>query len=207
MSVYYVDPTGSDANPGTLADPFETIAFSLSVLVAGDILNIRAGTYDEVIWESMVVTGTVSDPIVIQAYLEEAVVLQPTAECKAIRFESSARAYITLRGLQCDQSLATCTTEPVVSIDANQSNFLLESLEVLNGAANGIELAGANHQLIDVEAHDNAGIGINADVETSEFDVHVFANGSHGLVVAGNGNTVKYWAHGNTGDGAIVTSV
>lgn len=204
--IYYVSPSGSDSNPGTLAAPFLTIAHGLGVLAAGDFLNIRAGTYDETIDESMVVTGTLVDPIVIQAYLGEAVILQPTAECIALRFETSARSYITVRGLIFDQALATCTTEPVVSIDSNQANLTLEDCEIKNGAANGIEIGGSDHLLTGLLIHDCAGDGVHADAENCAFeDIESHTNGGDGIHVIGNDNTVeRCLTHGNTGHGIVV---
>ena len=45
--VYYVAPTGDDANPGTLDYPWQTIQHAADILVAGDTVYIRAGTYSE----------------------------------------------------------------------------------------------------------------------------------------------------------------
>ncbi len=46
---YYVSPTGSDMNPGTLAEPFRTLQKAKSVLAAGNITGavvyFRGGTY------------------------------------------------------------------------------------------------------------------------------------------------------------------
>ena len=39
-SVYYVSPTGNDANPGTSSAPFKTFAKANSMLTAGSTLNI-----------------------------------------------------------------------------------------------------------------------------------------------------------------------
>ena len=41
---YYVSPTGSDANPGTLAQPWQSLA-KANTLQPGEILYLRAGTY------------------------------------------------------------------------------------------------------------------------------------------------------------------
>lgn len=205
--IYYVSPSGSDSNPGTLTEPFLTIEHGLGMLVAGDTLNIRAGTYNETIWESMVVTGTPASPIVIQSYVGEAVILQPTAECVALRFQTSARQYITIRGLVFDQSLATCTTEPVVLIDANQSFLTLEDCEIKNGAANGVEIAGGNHLLTGLLIHDCAGDGlISSDLSDSTlFGIESHTNGGHGLNVAGDDNTIDSCsAHGNGGNGILI---
>jgi hypothetical protein len=42
---YYVSPTGSDSNPGTLASPFATIQKGANTAVAGDTVWLRGGTY------------------------------------------------------------------------------------------------------------------------------------------------------------------
>ena len=44
-SVYYVATSGSDANPGTLTQPWRTIQKAAATLQAGDAVYIRAGTY------------------------------------------------------------------------------------------------------------------------------------------------------------------
>ena len=42
---YFVAPTGSDTNAGTMASPFATIQKGHDVAVAGDTVWLRAGTY------------------------------------------------------------------------------------------------------------------------------------------------------------------
>src|SRR3954463_7375787 len=42
---YYVSPTGSDSNAGTLAAPFATLQKGNDVAVAGDTVWLRGGTY------------------------------------------------------------------------------------------------------------------------------------------------------------------
>jgi hypothetical protein len=46
-SDYYVDPTGSDANPGTAESPWRTIQKAAATVMAGDTVHVRAGTYNE----------------------------------------------------------------------------------------------------------------------------------------------------------------
>jgi hypothetical protein len=43
---YYVSPSGNDANPGTLAQPFKTLQKALPLLKPGETLIVRAGEYD-----------------------------------------------------------------------------------------------------------------------------------------------------------------
>ncbi len=63
---YYVGGTGaSDNNPGTAAQPFATIQKAASVAVAGDVVNIRSGTYRETVVPTN--SGTAGNPVVYQA--------------------------------------------------------------------------------------------------------------------------------------------
>ena len=43
----FVSLSGNDANPGTITQPFRTIAKGVSVVQAGDVLNLRSGVYVE----------------------------------------------------------------------------------------------------------------------------------------------------------------
>ena len=67
----FVSPTGNDANSGALDEPFATIARALSSSQPGDTVNLRAGTYREVV--APVRSGTAESPIIIQNYNDEAV--------------------------------------------------------------------------------------------------------------------------------------
>jgi hypothetical protein len=44
-TTYYVDPAGSDGNPGTAASPFQTIQAAASRVNPGDVVIVRNGTY------------------------------------------------------------------------------------------------------------------------------------------------------------------
>jgi hypothetical protein len=64
QATYYVSPTGSDSNPGTLSQPFQTIAKARNVVrtinssMTGDIIvNLRAGDY----YQSSTITFTEAD--------------------------------------------------------------------------------------------------------------------------------------------------
>jgi hypothetical protein len=46
---YYVSPSGSDTNTGTIDVPFKTIQHGITVMLPGDTLLVRQGTYNEAI--------------------------------------------------------------------------------------------------------------------------------------------------------------
>ncbi|MEK7389399.1 MAG: right-handed parallel beta-helix repeat-containing protein [Elusimicrobiota bacterium] len=46
-ATYYVATTGNDANPGTSAAPWKSVAKAVNTMVAGDTTYVRGGTYNE----------------------------------------------------------------------------------------------------------------------------------------------------------------
>jgi len=64
--VYYVAPNGNDNYPGTQMQPFRTISAGVNVLVPGDTLYVRAGTYHEIF--DVRASGTPNERITISAY-------------------------------------------------------------------------------------------------------------------------------------------
>lgn len=71
--VYFVSPTGSDTNKGSVSEPFKTLEKAASIVKAGDICYIREGTYREVL--KPLSTGTEDAPIVFKAIQGEKVVI------------------------------------------------------------------------------------------------------------------------------------
>ncbi|MDB5303512.1 MAG: galA [Phycisphaerales bacterium] len=63
---WFVSPSGSTGNPGTLSAPFKTIQQAADVAQAGDKVEIRAGIYHETV--SPANSGTASAPIVFESY-------------------------------------------------------------------------------------------------------------------------------------------
>ncbi|MFN3374749.1 MAG: right-handed parallel beta-helix repeat-containing protein, partial [Chloroflexus sp.] len=70
---YYVSPTGNDANPGTLTQPFRTIQKCAEVATAGDTCYIRAGVYRETVRPAN--SGASGAPITFKPYNNEQVVI------------------------------------------------------------------------------------------------------------------------------------
>ncbi|CAM4396310.1 T9SS type A sorting domain-containing protein [Zobellia roscoffensis] len=69
----YVAKNGDDTNPGTLDSPYLTISMAASVAVAGDVVFIREGTYQETL--NPVNSGSPGQPIIFQSYPGEKVVI------------------------------------------------------------------------------------------------------------------------------------
>lgn len=79
-SFYYVSKTmGSDKNPGTKDEPFQTIQKAVEKLEAGDTCYIMEGIYrEEVIFEN--IHGNSENPIVLMAFTGDQVILDGTID-------------------------------------------------------------------------------------------------------------------------------
>ncbi len=72
---YYVALNGSDTNTGTLGSPFRTIEKAVSVVLSGQTIYIRGGTYNLTATISIAKTGTANSLITLSAYPDERPVL------------------------------------------------------------------------------------------------------------------------------------
>ncbi len=70
---YYVAKNGNDSNSGTIDSPFLTITKAANIAVAGDVVYIREGTYEETLTPKN--SGTAGNPIVFQSYNGEKVII------------------------------------------------------------------------------------------------------------------------------------
>lgn len=69
----YVAPNGNDANSGTLAKPFKTINAAAQQAMAGDVVEVRAGTYRETVVPKN--SGAEGAPIIFRPYKNERVII------------------------------------------------------------------------------------------------------------------------------------
>ncbi|WP_299248227.1 carbohydrate-binding protein [uncultured Aquimarina sp.] len=69
----FVAKNGNDDNSGTIDQPYLTINKAASVAVAGDVVYIREGTYEETL--RPVNSGTAGNPITFQSYMGEKVII------------------------------------------------------------------------------------------------------------------------------------
>lgn len=87
-TTYYVSNSGSNGNNGTsIGTPKQTIASVTSIANPGDIINIRAGTYNE----SLVISrpGSSGSHITLRGYLNERPLIQGTTSGPTIYFYTS----------------------------------------------------------------------------------------------------------------------
>ncbi|MFK8164761.1 MAG: right-handed parallel beta-helix repeat-containing protein [Lewinella sp.] len=70
---FHVAKTGSDENEGTAEAPFLTISKAAAIVVAGDVVVIHEGTYEETLRPTN--SGTDGNPITFRSFGEDRVVL------------------------------------------------------------------------------------------------------------------------------------
>lgn len=75
-NIFYVSPTGNDSNPGTITQPWKTLAKAANTLSAGQTVFIRAGTYGERLIPQN--SGTQNNYIIYMAYPGEIVTIDGT---------------------------------------------------------------------------------------------------------------------------------
>lgn len=93
---FYVSTSGNDSNSGTIGSPFRTVNKGVRALHAGDILNLRGGTYRENVDirpSSGASSGDPTNPIVVRSYPGETAWIEgPAAGTQpfaAVRFTGS----------------------------------------------------------------------------------------------------------------------
>lgn len=82
-NVWYVSPTGSDANPGTITQPFKTIMKAVSVVRPGDTIYLRGGTHGYTSTITLNPSGTASALITLAGYPGENAVVDFTGQATA----------------------------------------------------------------------------------------------------------------------------
>ncbi|MBE9485256.1 MAG: right-handed parallel beta-helix repeat-containing protein, partial [Bacteroidetes bacterium] len=64
---YYVAPGGNDSSSGTESQPWLTIQHAANVMIAGDMVYIKAGTYHEMVHQN-INSGTDANYIIFSAF-------------------------------------------------------------------------------------------------------------------------------------------
>ena len=202
-TTYYVAPTGSDYNAGTITSPFATLQKAHGLAVAGDTIYMRGGTYAVTAQTTLTRSGVSGNPINIFAYPGEVPVIDAIAMTQAgyyaLRLNNSAWWHI--KGLEIKNG-----PEGGFMI-TNSSNSIIENNNIHHNGhlsqweGNGLEMnqGSANNLILNNDSHHNRGAVVgNAD------GFHIGATGT-GNVLRGN----RSWRNSDDGfdtwDGAPLT--
>ncbi len=217
-AVFYVAPTGNDANSGTITAPFLTIQRGQTAVVAGDTVYIRGGTYmvqnsqialhftsSGTTWSyvtNLTKSGVAGKRINYWAYPGEQPVfnysnLDPNANTatgeRVNAFEVSA-SYIYLRGLEVVgvrvPLVSGVNTQSICFSNNRGNNNIYERLSMHDGQAIGFYLTqGVNTLVLNCDAYRN-----NDNTSTfagSANGGNVDGFGCHPATAGGTGNIFR----------------
>ncbi len=164
---YYVAPTGSDTNPGTLALPFASIARGQTAASAGDTVWLRGGTYqytgttgsaNAVLFNK---SGTSANPIKYWAYPGETPAFdffnylpQERIRGFSVRADWLHFRGIELRGVQ--QTITNVNESWGIRVENGADNNIFERLNLHHNEGPGLFIQdGGNNLVLNSDSHHN----------------------------------------------------
>jgi hypothetical protein len=183
MTEYWVGPTGSNANPGTQAAPFQTIVYAHALARPGVTIWILPGTYQFLQPIALSTNGTAANPVNLFAAPGARPVLDFSQQ-KAMPPNDNLRGfdiradYWHLRGFEVKNANDNC-------IAISGSNNTIENVIVDFCGDTGLQITvpsaqasdatrGANNLILNCDSHDNydaATGGENADGFAAKLDI------------------------------------
>jgi hypothetical protein len=149
---YYVSTTGSDTNPGTASAPFQSFNKAISMLAAGDELQIYGGTYTQQL--SVTKSGTSSAPIRIKAVPGQTVIIDGEGTRDELVLVPDGASSVNISDLTCRNASVVCVLLRGTYI--NVSNF-----EVSGAEKFGIRVTGSYVTVENSSIHDNVLENVN----------------------------------------------
>ena len=200
-ATYYVATAGNNANSGTQAQPFRTIAKGLTVLQAGDTLYLRGGPYTENIDsnEQTIPSGTSwSNAITIAAYPGETVILNGHINFVTSPCGSGSIAYLIFDRLIID---ATGHFGGVGGCGDNAHHIRYQNGELKNSRGSGMLGIGTGSEIINMKVHHNGSSWLDHGIYWCESDTIIrdsefYENTGYGIHLYGGdrcGNNVKIY--------------
>lgn len=147
-AIYYVSPSGSDANPGTETQPWQTIQKATETLVAGDTVYIKAGTYPERVIPQN--SGSTGNYITYAAYASDTVTIDGSSVTLPSDwgglFDVSNKSYITISGLRIEN--AGPNDNNVGILADNASYITIEKNYIYDTVSSGIGVWNSDNIII-----------------------------------------------------------
>ena len=190
---YYVDANGNDNNPGTLAEPWQTIQKAANTLVPGDTVYVRGGVYNEKV--NINVSGSANDGyITFQNYENEVPILDGTGlsvpDGNNGMFLIVDQHYIIIRGFEIRNYR---TSTPNIIPVGIHIRGVVHHIQLRNNNIHHIETnAPVDDDLMGADAHGIAVYGTSAPDSINNIlivgnELHdLMLGSSEGLVLNGN---------------------
>jgi hypothetical protein len=141
-NIYYVAPSGDDANSGSLSQPWQSIYKATRTVSAGDTVYLRGGTYNES--NIFYTDGTQTAPITISGYPGEDAIID--GNNYQVPVKDSGNALIQVRG----------------------DWYIVRDLTVTRSGDQGVTTRGIHDMIANVYSHHNWGWGI---LMTGDYDI------------------------------------
>jgi len=136
---FHVAPTGSDAHPGTEAQPLRTIQAAVNQAQPGDTVLVAPGAYPEMVTVSRK-TGAADRYLVIQAAGGDTKPVMDGAGQTPVGFFVQQSKFVVLRGFDIRNSPAGMVSTIHV---VDSSDIVVEENDVYNFASRGIRMFGS----------------------------------------------------------------
>ncbi|HKW62480.1 MAG TPA: right-handed parallel beta-helix repeat-containing protein [Candidatus Acidoferrum sp.] len=160
---YYISPSGSDHNAGTLKEPWKTLQKAFDAATAGQTVCLRGGIYSQHVDASVGFnqverrSGTDGKPIIFANYLGEIAVVQGSTKIYG--------SYVTFRGTL--SNMRHCSSvHPCGLVFEGSNGYVLNAVSIMNSLGPGhvvfdhVEIRRGNyHAGLYQEGCDNAIIG------------------------------------------------
>ncbi len=154
----YVSPTGSDSNSGGIDSPWATVARALEAATPGDTINLRAGTYAELV--NVNKSGSPGNYLTIKSFEGEKAILDATSLAPPKDSTTSViliedQSHVRVQGLEI-RNLATSDLNSLVigihvtghgstiELRGNTVHHIENNDPVKGGNAHGIAVYGTN---------------------------------------------------------------
>ena len=191
---YYVAPIGNDSNNGSLSSPWKTIQYAATKAMAGDTINVRAGTYAETVTITRSGAAGAGQRIIFRNYAGEHPVID--AAGKSVNNGQSGVitltdvSYVTVDGFEAKNLTSNSTANVPVGIFLTGAGSYVE---ILNNHIHDIKTSasGCSANALGLAVYGNkapASIN-NLTISGNELD-HLTLGCSESMSINGN---VQYW--------------
>ena len=167
QSNYYVAKNGNNSNNGSLNSPWKTIQYGVNQLLSGDMLHIKAGTYEEKL--DVDVSGTAAAYITIRNYQNDNVILDAINSNNDNAILWTDNAYLRIQGLH--------FTNNIINFAGGIT---------LQGAAHHIEILKNKISNIKFSADPNAAVTNNTNAVPLGIYADSVTDSIHNILIKGN---------------------
>jgi hypothetical protein len=178
---FYVSPSGSDSNPGTITAPWLTIQHAANSVQQGDTVFVRAGTYNESV--TIAVSGSAAaGPVTFESYPGETAIVDGTG--------------LTVSGSN-TQGLFNIEDESYVTIEGFEIQNYTTSSADATPAGIWVTGSGSNIQILNNQVHN---ITTSSEKNGNAFGIAVYGSEAPASIsnITISGNTVYDCKTGNS---------